>query len=287
MNSRLLIFTDLDATLLDHYTYSFEPARPLLERLRQHQIPVIPTTSKTSAELMPLRRQLGLESPFIVENGAALFIPTDSVPSDFEVTGVDLVRQDGFLVQQFVEPRRCWTELLAELPQSLQGQFTTFTQLGVAGVAELTGLDSESAALACQRQYGEPVYWMGDEAQKQKFIAEVAWKGGRALVGGRFIHVSGGCSKALAMNWLADCYRRGGENVITIAAGDSENDREMLEQADIAVVIPSPVHPTLELRRSAGTRVAQCPGPEGWATEIELVVASVLSDYDQILLTGE
>ncbi len=287
MSPRLLIFTDLDGTLLDHYSYSFEPAETLLRRLREQRVPVIPATSKTSAELLPLRRQLQLETPFIVENGAALFIPEAFVPSGCEVSAADLCRRDGFLIKEFVEPRQRWIELLDRLPGSLQEQFTTFTRLGVAGVAELTGLDSESAALACQRQYGEPVYWMGDEAQKQKFIAEVTSKGGTALAGGRFIHVSGECGKALAMNWLADCYRRGGENVISIAAGDSENDREMLEQADIAVVIPSPVHPTLELRRSTGVRVAGVHGPQGWAIEIEAILEAQQRGAMDNLVTGK
>ncbi len=32
-----LIFTDLDGTLLDHETYSWEAAQPAIERLRQHK----------------------------------------------------------------------------------------------------------------------------------------------------------------------------------------------------------------------------------------------------------
>ena len=47
----LLVFTDLDGTLLDHDSYSFEPARPALARLRSAGVPVIPTTSKTLAEV--------------------------------------------------------------------------------------------------------------------------------------------------------------------------------------------------------------------------------------------
>ena len=51
-----LIFTDLDGSLLDHNTYSFDPAAELLLQLEQQQIPVIPVTSKTRAEVMALRQ---------------------------------------------------------------------------------------------------------------------------------------------------------------------------------------------------------------------------------------
>ena len=33
------VFTDLDGSLLDHHTYSFESARPALERIREQRIP--------------------------------------------------------------------------------------------------------------------------------------------------------------------------------------------------------------------------------------------------------
>ncbi|HBO91798.1 MAG TPA: mannosyl-3-phosphoglycerate phosphatase, partial [Gammaproteobacteria bacterium] len=37
---QLLVFTDLDGTLLDHHTYRFQAASPALERLREAGIPV-------------------------------------------------------------------------------------------------------------------------------------------------------------------------------------------------------------------------------------------------------
>ena len=39
-----LVFTDMDGTLLDHDSYSFEPAVPMLQALDRAAVPVIPTT---------------------------------------------------------------------------------------------------------------------------------------------------------------------------------------------------------------------------------------------------
>lgn len=69
---RLLVFSDLDGTLLDHTTYSYAPARPALAALRARDALLILASSKTAAEMLPLHQELDLgEAPMIVENGAA------------------------------------------------------------------------------------------------------------------------------------------------------------------------------------------------------------------------
>ena len=56
--SRYILFTDLDGSLLDNDTYSFDEARPALEALRLENIPVILVSGKTRAEIEPLRERL-------------------------------------------------------------------------------------------------------------------------------------------------------------------------------------------------------------------------------------
>ena len=57
---RPIIFTDLDGTLLDHDTYSWEPAAAMLAELQRRGIPVVLNSSKTLAELERLRGKLKL-----------------------------------------------------------------------------------------------------------------------------------------------------------------------------------------------------------------------------------
>ena len=52
--TRLLVVTDLDGTLLDHDTYDWEPARPAIEELKQRAFPLVLNSSKTIAELTPI-----------------------------------------------------------------------------------------------------------------------------------------------------------------------------------------------------------------------------------------
>ena len=58
-----MIFTDLDGTLLDHYNYDFSPAQPMLSWLAEQNIPVIPATSKTFAELLVWRATFPARAP--------------------------------------------------------------------------------------------------------------------------------------------------------------------------------------------------------------------------------
>lgn len=67
--TRLVIFTDLDGSLLDTETYRFDAARATLEELTACQVPMVLCASKTRAEVEPLRQELGNTDPFIIENG--------------------------------------------------------------------------------------------------------------------------------------------------------------------------------------------------------------------------
>ena len=146
--SRALVFSDLDGTLLDHDTYSFEPARTLLGQLERAGIPVIPTTSKTRAELMSLRQQLSNAHPFIAENGAAVYLPQGYFPD----CPAGAVQRGGFWVYEISAGRGHYLDLLEQLAEEFPGEFDHFARAGVKGIAAMTGLSEEQAALANERE---------------------------------------------------------------------------------------------------------------------------------------
>ena len=76
--SRYVLFTDLDGCLLDCDRSSFDHVRPALDSLRSAGIPVILVSGKTRAEIEPLRERLDHHDPFIVENGAAAYVPFET-----------------------------------------------------------------------------------------------------------------------------------------------------------------------------------------------------------------
>lgn len=79
-----IVYTDLDGSLLDSTTYSYEAATPALTVLRKLGVPLVLVSSKTRAEMEPLRQRLAHHDPFIVENGGAVFIPHGLFDFPFE-----------------------------------------------------------------------------------------------------------------------------------------------------------------------------------------------------------
>ena len=89
MSVRILIFSDLDSTLLDHYTYSWDEAKPVISLLKGLNIPLIFNTSKTFYETRRIAAEMGINHPFAVENGAAVFFPKGfkPLPEGCRITG--------------------------------------------------------------------------------------------------------------------------------------------------------------------------------------------------------
>jgi D-glycerate 3-kinase len=257
-----IIFTDLDGTLLDHFDYSFSKAESVIDELKKRQIPIIPNTSKTFAEMVNIQVSLALDSPFIIENGAAVYIPVGYFKDQPDGT----IRQGNYWVKEFCPPRSHWLSLLESVSEQYGDLFQGFSKLSLDELCNLTGLSPESAEFALDRKYTEPLLWHGDNCNKDEFIAHMESLGAHMLQGGRFLHVGGHSDKGLALTWLANVFSKQLKvTVQTIALGDSHNDNEMLEIADIAMQIKSPIHPFPMLNKTNNCFRSTEFGPKGWA----------------------
>ncbi len=222
-----LIFTDLDGTLLDHYDYSFDKAQAALDTIDRHGIPLILNSSKTFAEISEIKAQMQNRHPFIVENGAAVIVP-ESYFSDG--------RAESKIIFGPSREDILWRMHL--LKGSRHFEFKGFEEFSAEELAEDTGLTLKQAQQAKDRSASEPLKWYGDEASLKLFQQGLAQHGLKLVRGGRFHHVMGHTSKGLAMKWLVEQYQKKyGLDFTVIAAGDSPNDRHMLEEADLAIVI--------------------------------------------------
>nr|WP_179952563.1 HAD-IIB family hydrolase [Ningiella ruwaisensis] len=277
INKHLIIYSDLDGTLLDHYSYSFEPVIQTLSDLKAKNIPVILNTSKTAAEVKEIHKKLNLDTPFIIENGAAVYVPKNA----FKTKPKSAVWQDGYWVKTFAPKRSHWKGLLSKLSRDYAGEFEAFSDMSINRICEVTDLPEADARLASKRLFGEPLLWKGSDARQGEFIKKAETLGAKPLRGGRFLHISGDTNKGKAMEWLSEEYKRQWQasKVTTIALGDGNNDVAMLEAADIAVRILSPVHPPVQLQRTDGVITTSKHGPEGWREAIEPLVAQSTTNH--------
>ena len=246
-STQLVVFSDLDGTLLDHASYSWDPAQPALAALAGINAPVILSSSKTASEIAVLQEEMGL-------GGLA-----GCVGSGGGLGGLGA----GAVAEQDAALRAG----LDDVPPVLRALYTGFGDMNVAGVIEATGLSQEEAARAKDRAFSEPGLWAGTDAQQEAFVTALAAKGITARHGGRFLTLSFGKTKADRMAEVIAHF----QPAHTIALGDAPNDVEMLEAADHGVIIANPHRPPLpKLKGEDAGRIRRTDqaGPLGWDTAI-------------------
>lgn len=266
---RLVVVTDLDGTLLDHHSYDWAPALPALRRLRELRIPVVFSSSKTSAEMRSLRTTLGNTDPYSVENGAALIVPPGSVPKAPE----GLIRSRG-------TSRLDILRNLEELSCRDRFSFRAFSDMDLQDVMNATGLDRAAAQAAMEREFGEPLLWQDSEEKLEELSALLAARNLWVTRGGRFVHISGPNNKATPLADLRDLYQESGqEPVQLIALGDGANDVPMLEEADYPVLIRSPVNPPPVVNHPGVIRT-HLTGPTAFTSAIFDLLAKLIPNSD-------
>ncbi len=271
----IVVFSDLDATLLDHASYSHEAARPALRLLEREKIPIILCSSKTAAEIERLRDSLRLHHPFISENGGAIFIPRGYFPFSF----MPHRETPRYLVIELGTSYSKLREVLGCLQHSYPGAIQGFGDMAVEEVARLTNLSLEDACLAKQREYDEP-FLLGNEELASEIAKRVNALGLQVTKGGRFHHLMGGNDKGRAVSILTSLFRRQQPDLVTIGIGDSLNDLAMLMAVDYPVLVQKPDGSYDPAVRLPNLILAPFPGPDGFrASLVELVPLLIRQEF--------
>jgi len=261
----IIIFSDLDGSLLDHADYSYADARPALQMIKTAGIPLVITTSKTRREVEAIRKEMGLTAPFIVENGGGVFFPQHDAG---ELPGSR--RNEGYAVIElgiaYKEIRDFFHVLKKRFPVRGLGD------MSLGEIADRTGLSLTGAAAAKEREFSEPFILTAD--QEIEDIAELAESHGMKITsGGRFYHLMDRRQdKGAAVRLVLETYRRHGEgNLLSIGIGDSDNDRPLLAEVSIPVLIPYPDGSYADISLPGLVR-ADAPGAKGWNDVMQRII---------------
>ena len=235
--NRLTIFTDLDGTLLDPRTARWEAAEPALRRLRGLGVPLVLCTSKTRAEVLPLREELGLRHPFVVENGGAIYIPRNYFPFALPTARVEA----GFQVLELGQRYQTLVRALDEAAKTSGVTVRGFSHMSDKEVAQLCGLNLTAARRARQREFDEPFRLEKATSQQQeRFWRWLQQRGLRWRESGPFFHLMGDNDRGRAVSRLAELFRQQYGQVRTVGLGDSSHDLDFLAVVDLPVLVAQP-----------------------------------------------
>ena len=269
MDNQIIIFTDLDGTLLNHEDYSYEDAKPALKKIKERKIPLIIVTSKTRKEVEILQKELEIEEPFIVENGGGIFFPRKY--HHFKLTSC--FSKDGYRIIQL---GKSYQEI-RNFVEKVKDKFGIkgFGDMTVEEVMEHTGLPYEKAKLAKEREFTEP-FLIEDESKIPQLQRLAMEEGIKITKGGRFYHFIGEKQdKGKAVEITIKVFKENlKKEIISVALGDSQNDIPMLKKVNIPVLIRK-IDGSYENIELPNLIKAPYSGSKGW----NFAVNSILEKY--------
>lgn len=272
----IIIFTDLDGCLLDHNNYSFSIAKPLLQQLEKLGIPLILNSSKTQLEIEKTQRDMNLNCPFIIENGAAIYFTMEQTKQLVKLEGETLDYVDHYAIKRFAQYHEQILSVANRLRKKYQFQYKGFSDMTTDQIAGLTQLSKEDAFLASQRNFSEPLLWQDNQAHLLQFKQLLLKQNINMTEGGRFINLSGQYNKGLAMQWLVEHWptnKCNNTNNKVIALGDSMNDVSMLNKSDYAIIIKNKAQ-KIKAKGKVQTTYSSLPGTAGWVETLSKLLTA-------------
>jgi mannosyl-3-phosphoglycerate phosphatase family protein len=270
---RFVFFTDLDGTLLDYYTYSFDAASPALSLLLQRRIPLVMCSSKTRAEIEFYREEMDNRHPFISENGGGIFIPKGYFHFVLPAGECSIQEEGDYVVMRLGAHYAELRETIVELRR--EGfEVKGFGDMTPEEIAEVTGLTIPEATMAGMRDFDEPFIFGGSD-EEEKILLDAIRRKGVHYTRGRFFHLLGKSDKGRAVSILTALYKRaaGEDAVTTVALADNLNDLPMLQRVDIPVIVQrhdGSYEPGIDL---PGFIRAPGIGPRGWNVIVEKILS--------------
>ncbi len=201
--SKIIIYTDLDGTFLDEKNYSFLRSLPALRAAQKRGIPIVFCSSKTRAEIEYIRKATGVNDPFIVENGGAIYVPDGYFPFTIE----NSTSRAGYTVIEMGEQY----EKLVNLFRSFRAEFpgisiVGFNDMTVKEIAHECSMTIVEAQRAKDREYSEP-FRFSDSAPEEtrEFLQRIIQAGLQYLTGGRYYHLQGNYDKVWQSSFSMTC----------------------------------------------------------------------------------
>lgn len=268
----LVIFTNVDE-VLDGAASSSGPGRSAVALLAASRVPVVISSARTRAEIEVLQQKLGVQHPFMSENGAAVYVP----PGYFPEAPPNASVRSGYHVVETGVPYRDVVSTLHRLARQLHVGIESFSKMSVEEVARAYGLSLLEARLAKLREYAEPFRFADATPKARARLMHALHTAGFACVDdGRFHHAFARVDLGSRVRLLKALYGQG-RHVTTAGVFGRMDDLPLLREVDVPVIVQAPTgRSSVELFQALPQAVlTRAAGAAGWAEAVTTLVQRV------------
>ena len=260
----LIIFTDLDGSLLHRDNFKFDEIKDYIKDLIDNGIIIIPNTSKTEKEVKEFIKELGSELPFISENGSSIH-GLNLINANFP-NKIILSRDKQELHEIFN----------SKVPRELKDKCKFVSNMNTGQQINIFGLQDNNLKNALNRKYTIPFLFEGNKIEKNELLKILRSLSLNMQDGGRVLNLGDNTNKVKAMNQVIKIYKKVENKIKVIAVGDNFNDLDMLRNCDIPCLVFNDQFKKDQINLD-NLIVSNKPSPEGWADVIKTALAKL--DY--------
>ncbi len=259
---KILIFTDLDGSLLHRDTFKFDPIKDYIISLVDRGIIIIPNSSKTEKEIEKFNKELGVKLPYISENGASIQ-GLNLINANFP-NKIILSREKEELIKIFND----------KIPEQLKDKCIQISKINKNEQEKIFGQKDDNLKNALNRKYTLPFLFKGDKNEKNKLSKILSNNSLTLQEGGRVVNLCDNINKVKSMNKVIKILKKTEDKIKSIAVGDNYNDLDMLKSCDVPCLVFNEKF-KLDQINIDNLIFSNLPSPEGWADVIKKALVKI------------
>lgn len=222
--TKTVVFADLDGTFLDD-KYNYQDTKPIVNQLAALGGSIVFCSSKTRSEIEYYHKAVGINEPFVTENGAAIFIPKDYFPFSYPCT-----KTESYNIIRLSTSYATLRKKLTQIKRKTAAKIIGFGDMTLEELARDAGLTLKLAKLAKKREHDEPFRVV--KGNKTSILNAIRNEGLHCTEGGRYFHLIGNADKGKAVAILKNLYCQMFGKVDSFGIGDGPNDLPMLKEVE-------------------------------------------------------
>ncbi len=262
-SKNILLFTDLDGSLLNKKTFDFKAALSLIKDCLNNGIKIIANSSKTNLELDDFCKTLNIPKIYISENGSCIY-------------GLNLIKKNLNKIICLSRNRKLiYEHFVNNVDLNLRKKCNILEDETLKKQIDILGLPKHKIEMALDRKFSIPFTFNGDKKEEIQLNAIVEKIGLKIQFGGRVLNLGDTVSKGKAMDkFISLLSMETKKEYLSICVGDNENDFDMLEKSDYPCLVKSDKVKLVNFKNDCV--VSKKEAPYGWVEVVNATLNKIL-----------